>query len=229
MVKLNWFLPVVLVLLTSCNLNPSTSVNSNGADSSETDATQEQLVTNPSTEKLTPPSSSAQMISTEGIGEVKLGMTLGEVKQKLGNRFQFSDKKPFMVDLDAVAVSQDGEVHFHILFWSYEGISDTKPIQFLLTENPMYRTTEGVGAGTPIAQAESVYGEATLNYNSENESREYVQFAQAPVSNLSFRSEGSPDNFDGIYVKFAESSYQETNNFKEKAAIGAIMIQNIGG
>ncbi|NJO73948.1 MAG: hypothetical protein HC833_09510 [Leptolyngbyaceae cyanobacterium RM1_406_9] len=48
------------------------------------------------------------LISSEGIGLAKLGITLGELKQSLGAETEFVVESPFMVDFDAIAVRQGG-------------------------------------------------------------------------------------------------------------------------
>ncbi|NJO66606.1 MAG: hypothetical protein HC832_03615 [Leptolyngbyaceae cyanobacterium RM1_405_57] len=107
------------------------------------------------------------LISSEGVGLANLGMTLGELKQVLGAEAEFVVESPFMVDFDAIAVRQAGEVQFYILYLASETFTDEDVIQGLMTDNPKFLTREAVGAGVAIAQAESVYGKATLSYNTQ--------------------------------------------------------------
>ena len=44
-------------------------------------------------------------IDDRAIGEAKIGMTFGQLKQALGSTAQFKVESPFMVDFDAVTVS----------------------------------------------------------------------------------------------------------------------------
>lgn len=236
-----WLLPGLLIVLASCNLQTGTELpTSGGTENSPASqpllsAPQTETKTKPPTEepkaqkkavsgKLSAPAAENRTISANGIGNAKLGMTLGELKQTLGESFQFSESQPFMVDLDAIAVSKDGQVHYYILHWSSETFTDADKIEFLLTDNSQYRTPEGIGAGTSVSAAASVYGEAKLNYNTDNESREYVQFAQSPAPSLSFRSDGHPGKFAGVYTKALDGSYHETKQFRENATIDSIML-----
>ncbi|MDY6783851.1 MAG: hypothetical protein SW833_15130 [Cyanobacteriota bacterium] len=168
--------------------------------------------------------STPYLISSEGIGEGRLGMKLGELKEKLGDRAQFGDSQPFIVDLNAIPVSMDGEVQYYILHFSAEPLTDRDPIPFLMTDNSQYRTAEGVGPGVAIAIAEQAYGDATLYYSVENESREFVRFANPPAPNLSFRTQGSPGDFAGIYEASAETSFYGTQQFRPDSAIASVFL-----
>ena len=129
----------------------------------------------PTTSTHSSTSSEHQKISAAGVGPAKVGMTLAQLKQLLGAQAEFTVKSPFMVDFDALAVSQSGKVQYYILYPSGRTLADTSAIEAVLTKNPDYRTTVGVGPGTPLKQAAAVYGKATLFYNTENESRELVK------------------------------------------------------
>lgn len=54
-------------------------------------------------------------ISTRGIGDAQIGLTYGQLKAKLGQAAQFQVKAPFIVDFDAIAVYQSGQVQYYIL------------------------------------------------------------------------------------------------------------------
>jgi hypothetical protein len=123
-----------------------------------------------STSRTPTPSSTpaaAYLISPEGIGEARLGMKLGELKQKLADGAELGEDQPFLVDLNAIPVRINKEVQYYILHFSSEPLTDSDPIPFLMTDNPKYRTAEGVGPGVAIAQAKKVYSDATLYYNLE--------------------------------------------------------------
>jgi hypothetical protein len=164
-----------------------------------------------------------RLISPRGIGAAQLGMTLGDLKQKLGDGVEFTVKSPFIVDFDAIAVSKAGEVQFYILYLADQAFTDEDVIQGILTDNPKFRTAENVGPGTPIAEAEQVYGEVTLSYNTQNESREYARFANQPAGNLSFSTGNGNTSPAGIYASPA-SDYNETQQFQADAAIQSILV-----
>lgn len=227
--KFKLLLPGLLILLTSCQQTPQALIEASQAiDKRDSQTTKAEQTTPTKSEKLNTPSSQAVTISTNSIGVAKLGMTIGELKQKLGDQFELGESKPFMVDLNAIAVSHNGEVQYHILHWSTEPVNDTTPIKFLVTENPQFRTAEGVGPGISVAQAQSAYGKAKLGYNQEVESREFIQFTKSPAKNMQFRSNGNVGEFAGIYAANSNSSYQETDKFRDDAKITSIMLVDYG-
>lgn len=163
------------------------------------------------------------LISPEGIGVAKLGMTLGELKQAMGSDAEFTERSPFMVDFDAIAVSQDGEVQFYILQLVGQSLTDDDIIQGLQTDNAAFQTIAGVGPGTPLAEAESEYGSATLSYHTQNESREYVRFEDQPASNMAFSTGNAAQSAAGIYNS-TEGEYHETQTYQEGATIQSVLV-----
>ena len=169
-------------------------------------------------------------ISSEGIGKAKLGMTLGELKQISDKDTEFTIESPFMVDLSAIAVSKSGVVQYYILYLAGTTShpdkitpTDTDPITILMTDNPSYQTKEGVKVGTSIKEAEAIYGDATLSYNTANESREYVTFGDRISRNIKFRPNPLESGFAGVYPATSEE-YRETKEFHDTAAIAAIEV-----
>ncbi|NJR61909.1 MAG: hypothetical protein HC769_25605 [Cyanobacteria bacterium CRU_2_1] len=150
-------------------------------------------------------------------------MTLGALKQILGETAEFTVESPFIVDFDAIAVRQAGEVQFYILYLADESFTDEDVIQGLLTDNPKFRTAEGVGPGTLITEAEQAYGKATLSYNTQNESREYARFEKQPASNMSFATGSGNADSAGIYPS-ATSEYNETQEFRPDATIKSVLV-----
>lgn len=175
------------------------------------------------------------LISANGIGQAKLGMTLGKLKQISEPDTEFELISSFLADVDAIAVSKSGLVQYYILYPAGSTShpdrhtpTDEDPITILVTDNQNYQTSEGVGVGTPIKQAEGVYGNAILAYNVDGESREYVTFSDRNPSNIRFRasyfkliSDGL--GFSGIYADYPGVS-STTNKYKEDAAISAIEV-----
>jgi hypothetical protein len=226
-------LPGLLIVLTGCNPgnnnvtesgNPVDSQNGVKIEEAKTDSKTQQ----PS-QRLFAPQNETLAISTEGIGEAKLGMKFGELKKQLSGKAQFSGSEPFMVDFSAIAVSKEGEVHYYIIHPESEPFTDESTIELLLTDNPKFRTTEGIAPGMAVSQGELVYGEAKLAYNTEGESREYIYFAKSPGENMSFRSNGNTEklsSFAGVYPSSNGESYYETKEFRDDAAISSIMVSN---
>ncbi|MBF2078564.1 MAG: hypothetical protein IGR76_08595 [Synechococcales cyanobacterium T60_A2020_003] len=150
-------------------------------------------------------------------------MTLGELKQSLGDTAQFEVKSPFIVDFDAIAVRQNGEIQFYILYLAGEPAGDDDPIQGLWTDNPAYTTAEGVGAGTLISTAEDAYGDATLSFSYDNEGREYVRFANHPAPNISFGTGNANTSTAGIYPEFS-GGFNETQEYNPDATIQSVLL-----
>jgi hypothetical protein len=212
-----------MLLLAGCNQTPSASTSSAPASNSSA-ATP--TVSSPSGSNPTPqatPDPDAKLISAEGIGVARLGMTLGELKQKLGTEAQLTPQSPFMVDFDAIAVRQDGQVQYYILYLAGQPFGDRDSIQGLMTSNPNYKTEKEVGSGTLLTQAEAAYGKATLSYNTQNESREYARFERQPAPNLSFGTGNASQQPAGIYPT-STGEYHETRQFRPDAAINSVLV-----
>lgn len=162
-------------------------------------------------------------ISSQGIGIAKLGMTYQELKKNIGSHMTFRAKTNFMVDWDAIELSQKGQVQYRILYPANTTLKNTDMITVLQTENPQYLTDKGVGSGTLIKKAVSIYGKPTLSYHLGNEGREFVRLAKQP-ENIHFRSGNYGDHsLSGIYSKKA-AEYQETNQYKPGAKIQSVEV-----
>jgi hypothetical protein len=173
--------------------------------------------------KLRIPTDPAQQITPVGIGAAKIGMTLKELKQQMGKGFEYPVKTSFIEGFDAIAVTKAGKVQYYIPYPAGTQFTDADRIQHLMTDNPNYRTQQGVGPGTSIGQAATVYGSATLSLSKENESREFINFTQHP-SGLAFRpkSVGS-GSFAGKYPESNEE-FLKTQKYDGTAAIGQITV-----
>ena len=180
----------------------------------------------PSPSPISETISESQKISATGIGPAKLGMTLGELKKELGSKAEFKVQSPYIVDFDAIAVSQGGKVQYYILYPAGKPLTDSDKIDALVTENSDYKTEKGVAPGTSLKQAEAAYGDATLSYNLDNEGREYVQFANQPTKNISFRLGNANDaSLMGVYSsKSGAGGLSETKQFKDAASIRSIEV-----
>ena len=166
----------------------------------------------------------AQTISATGIGAAQFGMTLGQVKQALGPTTSFKVIAPYIVDFDAIAVQQGDTVLFYLLYPAGTPLADTDKFEVLVTENPQFQTAAGVHPGMTLQQAEAIYGQATLSYNRDNESREYVKFAQQPADNIHFRAKtDAKAGFAGIYPSPTQE-YNQTQAFAPDAAIATVEV-----
>ncbi|MFM7428099.1 MAG: hypothetical protein ACKO7W_24395 [Elainella sp.] len=177
----------------------------------------------PSPSSQASPAAENLLISPQGIGAAQLGMTLAELKQRLGPDYSFTIKSPFIVDFDAIAVQKAGEVQYYILYLAGQSFGENEPIQGLLTENPKFRTAEAIGPGTTIVAAERAYGKATLAYNVDNETREYVRFANQNQRNLSFGTGYGNADSAGVYASLG-GGYNETQQFKPESTIKTVWV-----
>ncbi|MGJ3250343.1 MAG: hypothetical protein ACFE0J_04290 [Elainellaceae cyanobacterium] len=163
------------------------------------------------------------LISAEGIGDAKLGMTFGTLKQTLGSEVEFTEETSLMSDFDAIAVRKDDAVQYYILHLAGDPFTEEDVIQGLMTDNSSFMTAEEVGAGTPIKDAEESYGKATLSYHTRNESREYVRFENHPANNVSFQAGNGEQDPTGIYSA-PSSEYNETPDFADSASIQSVLV-----
>jgi hypothetical protein len=173
--------------------------------------------------KLNIPTNPAQKITSTGIGVARIGMSYQELKQQLGKGYDFQVKTSFMDGFEAIAVTRSGKVQYYIPYPVGTKFTNEDRIQHLITDNPNYRTEKGVGPGTPIGQAATVYGNATLSFSKANESREFIGFGQQP-NGLAFRPKPSKNrNFAGDYPE-SNNEYLKTKKYDAKAAIGQITV-----
>jgi hypothetical protein len=173
--------------------------------------------------KLKIPTDPTQQITPVGIGNAKIGMTFADLKQQMGEGVEFPVKTSFIDGFDAIAVTKAGAVQYYIPYPAGTKFTDADRIQHLMTDNPNYRTEQGVGPGTTIEQASSVYGDATLSLSKENESREFINFTQHP-NGLAFRPK--PVKNQSVAGDYPESNeeYLKTQKYDKKAAIGQITV-----
>ena len=168
--------------------------------------------------------SASLTISDRTIGAAKVGMTLGELKKAVGSTALFKVESPFMVDFDAVAVSQSGKVQYRIIYAAGTKLKDADVIELLMTENSNYKTAKGVGPGMTLKQAEAIYGKATLSYNVENESREGLVFANQPTKKIMFVPKAEGKQFAGVYGA-GKGGFFQTNKYQPNAVIKSVMVR----
>ena len=165
------------------------------------------------------------LIAGDGIGSARAGMTLAEFRAALppGTNIGELDQR-FMVDLTALPVIMETDTLYYLLFSQVDALSDTQRLQLVATLNPQVRTAEGVGPGTSIEEAARKYGEPTLSYSTNDESREYAKFPRYTARNVLFRVGPGEGNafFAGKYT--TEGEYNETTSFDPAAAIKMILV-----
>ncbi|MBE9199709.1 MULTISPECIES: DUF1176 domain-containing protein [unclassified Nodularia (in: cyanobacteria)] len=172
--------------------------------------------------------SAEQLITTKNVGAAKLGMSLGELKQVLGEGATFAPT-PLGVDAgEGIKVTQDGNLQYLLGFGEgKQPITNNSQITMITVANPNYTTTAGVGPGTPLKEAIAAYGQATLSYNLNNETREYIKFERglgADKGVLIRSNQWTITDFAGIYSD-PQSEFNETQKYQDHAAIGSITIR----
>lgn len=123
---------------------------------------------------------SADFLVTEtSIGQAQIGMTYGKLKAVLGKRVGFQDVD-LGIGMKAKGVFLEGILQYYILYPSFKSLEPTDVISVLATNNPRYKTAEGIGPGVRIKDAEAEYGPATLTYQSTNSREELIHFQNKP-------------------------------------------------
>ncbi|MBP0020018.1 MAG: hypothetical protein J7647_21005 [Cyanobacteria bacterium SBLK] len=193
---------------------------------------------NPAVEESAPPHTASRqqiidrdtaLISPDGMGKVKFGMTLREVKEVLGDEVEYVIESPYIVDADAIAVRQDGEVLFYLVHPAEQPLQDRDLVTMLQTNNPNFKTREGVYAGMLIEDAEKIYGEASF-FTSELESRESVSFQNQPDKRIHFGTLGggapadaTKSEYAGIY-RDLNALPRETQEYRDDAIVQHISV-----
>ncbi|HEX6574662.1 MAG TPA: hypothetical protein VF042_06785 [Gemmatimonadaceae bacterium] len=147
--------------------------------------------TNPPAVTTDPPKPDGYIIDAKGIGPVKLGMALGEVRNSLPSARIERTSDGEGVALVEITIEPGSSVIAYAGEDNPEaGIDWTKSISMLETFSERFHTTEGVHPASTIPEAEKAYGKTRSRETSEIESREYITFEKQP-SGLTFRI--SPD------------------------------------
>ncbi|MBD2088538.1 hypothetical protein H6F67_01470 [Microcoleus sp. FACHB-1515] len=219
-------LVAIALLLAGCNAPAPTATPEPESAASPAPTTANSTPTASASSPAPSPTAAAEqpaVISETGIGAAQLGMTIAQLRQTLGTSAEFVVQAPFMVDFDAIAVRQNGQIQYYILYLAGQQPNENLPIQGLLTTNPRYKTAAGVGVGVSIAQAESAYGKAILSYNTQNESREYARFEHQPADNISFGTGNGAQQTAGVYPA-GNGEFRETQEYRSDAVIQSILV-----
>jgi hypothetical protein len=194
--------------------------NSNPTATKSSSAKTDQTPQTPAPTATQSVASTAQTITADGMGSVRLGMTIGELRKIKGYTFQ--TKSGFATGYNALAVSQKGKVQFYIPYARQKPLTDQDPVRFLVTENPAYKTERGVSPGMTLKQVSAVYGQPVLRLQKEAESGEILAFTQQPQS-MAF-STGKSATKVGIYPKAQGKTVVQTTKYNEQAKIKRITV-----
>lgn len=174
---------------------------------------------------LAMPAAAECLIQKDGIGGIKLGQNLKQVKQKFPKTKMDKTSDADGVSFIAITLSKD-----ILVFASQDGEDDPdapiklhKKINFLETDSPTCHTASGVHPGMKIKDAEAKLGKVKGIQLSEIEAREYATFARQP-KHFGFRVEQGA----GIYPGKGEAPNQ-TRRYRQTARIEAISVSQSNG
>ena len=174
---------------------------------------------------LAMPAAAECLIQKDGIGGIKLGQNLKQVKQKFPKAKMDKTSDADGVSFVAITLSKD-----ILVFASQDEEDDPdtpiklhKKINFLETDSPTCHTTSGVHPGMKIKDAEAKLGKVKRIQLSEIEAREYATFARQP-KHFGFRVEQGT----GIYPGKGETPNQ-TRRYHQTARIEAISVSQSNG
>jgi hypothetical protein len=173
-----------------------------------------------STKKLLSP----QAIADGGIGAAKVGITLAELKKTLKHSARFETQTDFIPGYNALAVKQQGKVQFYVPYPKNRKLVDTDQIKILVTDNPIYKTAEGVSPGMTIKKAAAIYGNAQLAFDAKAKIEEYVTFANQPQDLYFFTGSSDRNGRAGIYPKKSPQQGFVTDKFGDSGRIKRITV-----
>ena len=174
---------------------------------------------------LAMPAAAECLIQKDGIGGIKLGQNLKQVKQKFPKAKMDKISDADGVSFVAITLSKDV-----LVFASQDGEDDPdtpiklhKKINFLETDSPTCHTASGVHPGMKIKDVEAKLGKVKGIQLSEIEAREYATFARQP-KHFGFRVEQGT----GIYPSKGETPNQ-TRRYHQTGRIEAISVSQSRG
>ncbi len=173
-----------------------------------------------------------ELITMDGIGPAKIGMSVKELKQKLGKGYTLKKDENFMVDIEAIHVMKGDEVLYTLLFVVGE---PQDAITWMVTSNPKFKLAEGVGPGSPLMAAENAYGKPYLSFSNYDEQREWVRFQNANTKfpfNLALRCKLPGDDYAGQVGQYpnyeknleAGKEFFETINYDPNAVVDSVWV-----
>ncbi len=125
------------------------------------------------------------LISPQGLGWARLGVSWGALQRALGGSIQ-TTFSPIGWGYNGIMVSVDGQGPFTVVMpqWK-QALSPVDTVSILMTHDPSYRTKEGIGPGSTLAEARQVYGAATVLRDAVT-GQEVVAFKTMPWDRIRF-------------------------------------------
>ncbi len=215
-------------IAAAINVDPSVSKGNSkdpktkvGTGAKKTAESLDPAAANPNTSGLK--TATSQTIADGGIGAAKVGMTLAELKKNLKNSARFETQTDFIPGYNALAVKQRGKVQFYIPYPKQRKVTDSDQIKLLVTDNPLYKTAEGISPGMSIKKVTEVYGGAQLENNPKI--GEIAIFANQPGELLFFTSGTESSGRAGIYpVKQKKEQGLITDKYASSGRIKRITV-----
>lgn len=165
-----------------------------------------------------------QLITAAGVGPISPGMTFLQMQEALPDA-DFAARDDYLPGAIALCAREGGyDLVCGVALTT--DVDENTPINLVATEHPRYRTQQGVAAGTRIADAEAVYGEAWLVFDPEVDVAEVVEFDNGPPSNVAFaaRSPSAPSGLVGDYPPTDDGPDVETSDYRDDAVIARITV-----
>lgn len=143
------------------------------------------------------------LITPKQIGMARLGMSVGDLKANYP-KAKYEADNISDVDTEVVAVRENGETLFYFTTrqlsktGKFEVLQLDDTVDFIATDNEHFRTMEGVGPKTSIAEAAKFYGKPIIFYST---AAEYIKFEKAPTPYMAFWA-GNPQDEEsaGIFA-----------------------------
>ena len=146
-------------------------------------------------------------------------MTLGQFKKKINREMEFQETL-LANGLKAVAVIFDNAVQYYLVFPQRVVIDDYSKIRMVVTNNPRYKTSDGVYSNLRVTKAASFLGTPTFSYNRDYPLEEKLRFRKQPRW-MVFTSYSQKKA--GLYT--TSLKYNATKNFNQGAKLQFIGVR----
>jgi outer membrane protein assembly factor BamB len=159
------------------------------------------------------------LISKKGIGHALLGMTLGQFKKKINKEMEFQETL-LANGLKAIAVIFNSNVQYYLVFPQRVVIDDYSKIRMVITNNPKYKTSDGIYSNLRVTKVSSFLGTPTFSYNRDYPLEERLRFQKQPRW-LVFTSYSQKKA--GNYI--VKSKFNATKKFNQGAKLQFIGVR----
>lgn len=163
---------------------------------------------------------SIHLITQTSVGNIKLGMTVAELRRAAAPMSLSRSSDGEGVALIAL---KKGNQEMIILYAGEadpsQKIDESALIESIQAWSPCYKTPEGVHVSMPLKDVEKLYGKLKLIQRSEIESREYATFSKQPKG-ITIRVSGKNGRTAGLYV----NNSNKAMSYSKEAYIMSISI-----